>query len=289
MSTQLLGALQSPPIPLSQSHKHPFQSQQNKKGNGRRHEDCFAVTVSPDAMTVLWCCHRAKCGNQGGRSLLGALGLSRAEAALAAGGGSGGGAWGASAAAAAADGAAASDAYGDGADGGGGGGGAGDYWSSQPPPSPQELMRALDRGNGSTGGFSAAAAAAAPRAGPQSAGARAAQQAYDALAPLSPELLAWFAARGISRATLERNRVRMEPGRYNPATRTAADWIAFPYFKDGSVVNLKYRALPKAWRQLKGGDKVLYGHDDAKVCVVPWKRGGSAVSISGKRPPKLRS
>eukprot|EP00891_Asterochloris_glomerata_P000826 jgi/Astpho2/826/fgenesh1_pm.00016_%23_20_t len=89
------------------------------------------------------------------------------------------------------------------------------------------------------------------------------------LQPLSQEMLDFFASRwlqflccrGISPATLERNGVQQEvtwmPG---AATNTAA--LAFPYCRNGEVVNIKYRTLNKQFRQVKGAEKVLYGLDD---------------------------
>jgi hypothetical protein len=93
-----------------------------------------------------------------------------------------------------------------------------------------------------------------------------------ALRPLSAELLAWFAARRISAATLAACGVAMER-RYVPGSGAAGpvDAIAFPYIKGGAVVNIKYRALPKAFSQTKGGEQVLYGIDD--VAVSPGRVG----------------
>ena len=60
------------------------------------------------------------------------------------------------------------------------------------------------------------------------------------LLPLSAELLEYFAARGISQRTLARNGVLQD----------AAGVIAFPYRRDGQVVNLKYRTLDKRFWQV---------------------------------------
>lgn len=84
---------------------------------------------------------------------------------------------------------------------------------------------------------------------------------------LTPELLQWLNDRGISKSTLDRNRVQMEQ-RYCGALKAWADHIAFPYYKDGVVVNVKYRALPKQFSQVKGGEQVFFGYDDAQVGAV---------------------
>ena len=78
--------------------------------------------------------------------------------------------------------------------------------------------------------------------------------------PLSPKFLQFFASRGISEGTLKRNQVVQEktwmPG------QPAGDAIAFPYLRNGEVVNVKYRTLDKSFRQVKGAEKILYGLDD---------------------------
>jgi hypothetical protein len=94
------------------------------------------------------------------------------------------------------------------------------------------------------------------------------------LQPLSPgvpehaELLAYLTQqRGISLATLQRNRVCAER-RWCPSSRRVELQLAFPFYKHGCVVNIKYRALPKAFSQSKGGQQVFYGYDDALVSAL---------------------
>jgi hypothetical protein len=178
-------------------------------------------------MTALWFCHRAKCGNQGGRSLLGEHGVLRAEAE------------GASANRAKQGGAAA----------------------AAKAANPASLLQQL----ASTRSASRAGAAAQQPAFSRGRPPPLAPQHFDKdLRPLSPEFVSWFASRGIGRATLEANGIAMET-RYNPAKREPTDWVAFPYRQDGAVVNVKYRAMPKSWRQSRGGSKIVYGYDDVKV------------------------
>jgi twinkle protein len=79
---------------------------------------------------------------------------------------------------------------------------------------------------------------------------------------LSPAALRWLADRGISEATARRNRVGVARV-YMPALGVETDCIAFPYFRDGELVNIKFRALAsKAFTQVKGAEAVLYGLDD---------------------------
>jgi twinkle protein len=65
------------------------------------------------------------------------------------------------------------------------------------------------------------------------------------LQPLSQEVIKYFEGRGISMATLIANKILQEhSGRHN------ATAIAFPYYRDGEIVNVKYRTLdPKKFWQ----------------------------------------
>lgn len=86
--------------------------------------------------------------------------------------------------------------------------------------------------------------------------------------PLTQDALLWFKQRGISQATLERNGIMMED-KYCAHVDKVVPQIAFPYLKNGSIVNVKYRALGvKAFTQSKGGEQILYGYDEAKVRVL---------------------
>lgn len=69
------------------------------------------------------------------------------------------------------------------------------------------------------------------------------------LRPLSAELVAFFAARGISARTLARNGVLQD----------GAGAIAFPYRRDGEVVNLKYRTMDKKFWQARHIYNPLHG------------------------------
>ena len=73
----------------------------------------------------------------------------------------------------------------------------------------------------------------------------------------TPELLQWFAQRRISQATVQRNRI-WAVRNYMPALGAEVDCIAFPYFRGGELVNIKFRALAeKAFAQVKGAEKIF--------------------------------
>jgi twinkle protein len=87
----------------------------------------------------------------------------------------------------------------------------------------------------------------------------------------TPAILDWFAARGIGAAVVRRNKIGAART-WLPGVGGEADCIAFPYHRDGQMVNVKFRALQsKAFSQVKGAEKILYGLDDivdSKTAVI---------------------
>jgi twinkle protein len=76
------------------------------------------------------------------------------------------------------------------------------------------------------------------------------------------EVFAWLAARGISEVVARRNRIGSARV-YIPKLEAEADCIAFPYSRNGELVNIKFRALvQKAFTQVKDAEAVLFGLDD---------------------------
>ena len=77
-------------------------------------------------------------------------------------------------------------------------------------------------------------------------------------------VLAWFARRGISLATLEAFHIAAGmawmPG---PGRGERVNTVQFPYFLEGRVVNVKYRTADKRFRQEKNARKCLYNYDMA--------------------------
>ncbi len=70
----------------------------------------------------------------------------------------------------------------------------------------------------------------------------------------------FFTARGISRDIVERNSISTAKT-WMPGEKNKLDAIAFPYQRDGTVVNTKYRTFDKRFRQEKDAEKVFYGLD----------------------------
>eukprot|EP00854_Cymbomonas_tetramitiformis_P018088 gene18088-21546_t len=79
--------------------------------------------------------------------------------------------------------------------------------------------------------------------------------------PPGEKVLDFFAKRCISRETVERNGVQQESF-YSSAHKRDMVAVAFPYRREGEVVNIKYRGPNKKFWQVKGAEKVLYGLDD---------------------------
>lgn len=81
--------------------------------------------------------------------------------------------------------------------------------------------------------------------------------------PPSPAtaLRTWFAERGIPADILMRRQISLGSV-YMPQVEEEVMAIQFPYFRDGAVVNIKYRDRRKHFRMVGGAERVLYGLDD---------------------------
>ena len=99
-------------------------------------------------------------------------------------------------------------------------------------------------------------------------------------------MVAWFASRGISEATLERNGVAQEVV-WSPAHKERRPSIAFPYTRNGEIVNVKYRTEDKHFTQVKGAEKILYGLDDVagetEIIFVEGEMDKLALEEAGER------
>jgi twinkle protein len=79
--------------------------------------------------------------------------------------------------------------------------------------------------------------------------------------PLPSRVIEWFARRGIPESVLARNRISYG-SIYMPQLEQEVPAIQFPYFRNGEVVNVKYRDGHKYFRMEGGAERVLYGLDD---------------------------
>lgn len=73
----------------------------------------------------------------------------------------------------------------------------------------------------------------------------------------------WFQGRGITQEVLRRNKIGCGE-HYVSGEGKKVNCIQFPYFRNGNVVNIKYRTGSKKFAQVKGAEKIYYGLDDIK-------------------------
>ena len=78
---------------------------------------------------------------------------------------------------------------------------------------------------------------------------------------IKPSILKWFSDRGISQTTLEETHVGQKKV-YMPQEEDFTMAIAFPYFKNGELINVKYRDGKKNFRLEAGAQRCFYGIDD---------------------------
>jgi twinkle protein len=100
---------------------------------------------------------------------------------------------------------------------------------------------------------------------------------------LPHRMLEWFAARSIPEAVVQRNRVAYGPV-YMPQLEDEVEAIQFPYYRQGEVVNIKYRDFDKNFRMAGGAERVLYGLDDVQGDTLIWVEGELdklAVEVAG--------
>lgn len=76
--------------------------------------------------------------------------------------------------------------------------------------------------------------------------------------PESNTMLEWFKARGISKETVEAFNITRT---VNWFSNGEAGCIAFPYYQNGELVNIKYRTKDKQFRQEKDAKRTLFNMD----------------------------
>lgn len=89
-------------------------------------------------------------------------------------------------------------------------------------------------------------------------------------ATMSDKALAWFAGRGISRTTLEAMRVT-EGMEWMPQKNGQANTIQFNYYRDGELVNTKFRTGDKCFKLVSGAELLPYNIDairGARECII---------------------
>jgi twinkle protein len=88
--------------------------------------------------------------------------------------------------------------------------------------------------------------------------------AYPIGLPMTDPIEAWFDKRGIASDVIAQHHI--SPGCvYMPQTEQFENVIQFPYFRDGELINVKYRMLEaKEFRMVGGAERLLYNLDAVK-------------------------
>jgi twinkle protein len=77
----------------------------------------------------------------------------------------------------------------------------------------------------------------------------------------------WFLSRGIGRDVVIRNRIQRRKV-YMPQLEEETVCVVFPYYRNGELVNAKYRDAAKNFRMEAGAERVLYGYDDMDETTI---------------------
>jgi twinkle protein len=104
-------------------------------------------------------------------------------------------------------------------------------------------------------------------------------------AALSEGAQSFFHKRGITTEVLIRNRVALERV-YMPQIEDEVTAIAYPYFRAGEIVNVKYRDNNKNFRQVAGAEKIVYKYDDINddmTIIVEGEMDALALEVAGFR------
>lgn len=86
---------------------------------------------------------------------------------------------------------------------------------------------------------------------------------YNNMTKLSDRLVLWFQGRGISQQTLMEMKVT-EGMEYMPQVQKPVNTVQFNYFRDGILVNTKFRDGAKNFKLVKGAELILYNIDAIK-------------------------
>jgi twinkle protein len=120
------------------------------------------------------------------------------------------------------------------------------------------------------------------------------------------EVMRWFAERGISADVVQRNNIGFIRQHWFAQLNDRVPAICFRYFRQGELINIKYRALgQKAFAQEKDAEAIVYGLDDITgladddaVIIVEGECDKLALEVAGYRhvisvpdgaPQKLRN
>lgn len=87
---------------------------------------------------------------------------------------------------------------------------------------------------------------------------------------LNDEIVKYFEKRGISQLTLKSVKISSQI-EWMPQHEGKVQAVCFNYFRDGKLINVKYRAAKKAFKLFKDGELIFYNLDaikDSKECII---------------------
>jgi twinkle protein len=131
-----------------------------------------------------------------------------------------------------------------------------------------------------------------PRPAPRPAPVRPAYQPANSADAASLKARAWLEReRGIPVAVSDAARIEARKVWMPDGAKGGDEWaIAFPYFRDGRVVNVKYRTPDKRFRMEKGAELCLYGLDTIAGETLVWMEGEiDALSVIASGVPSVVS
>jgi len=101
---------------------------------------------------------------------------------------------------------------------------------------------------------------------------------------LSDETLQWFSTRGITQDVIKRNKITQKR-EYMPQVSKERQVICFNYYREGELINVKYRDGEKNFKQVKNAEKIFYGVDDINDCsevlIVEGEMDKLAMEVAG--------
>jgi twinkle protein len=102
------------------------------------------------------------------------------------------------------------------------------------------------------------------------------------------EVVRWFSNHGIHEKVIRRNKIGFARAHYVAVLGRQVPCIAFPYYRRGELVNVKYRSIAEnASTLIKGAEPIFYGLDDipaaGKVIIVEDEMNKLALEEAGYR------
>jgi len=87
---------------------------------------------------------------------------------------------------------------------------------------------------------------------------------------LKEKAVEWFESRGISKRALDKFMIFCKQ-EWMPQTKKNENCICFPYFRDGEIINIKYRDGRKNFKMVKDAELIFYNLSsigDKKYCII---------------------